>query len=197
MKNIIPKDSRYIPFTQQKLCCVPACISMIMYRHKIQLISQELLGYHLGLIVPKEELKLFWNGRTGSKPSAGYGTRINEHRFHPNKIFPKLKIPLKMIFHPIDGFLNVQEFKKYLVSIERNDKDVAVCFNWSALYGQNYSGGHLSIIDKVNLRKGEVRLIDPEYKAPKWRIVKLEKLKKAMEVHGEDKSGGFWEFLKI
>lgn len=59
MKNIIPKDTRYIPFTQQKSCCVPTSISIIMYKRNIPLIPQEVLGYYLGLIVDPEFKNLF------------------------------------------------------------------------------------------------------------------------------------------
>ncbi len=52
--EIVPKDSRYIPFSQQPYCCVPTSIQMVMYRHNIPLVPAEELGYHLGLTVPKD-----------------------------------------------------------------------------------------------------------------------------------------------
>jgi len=65
MKNIIPLATRYVPFTQQKSCCVPASISIVMYKRNIPLLPQELLGYHLGLIIDPQNKELFWNPRTG------------------------------------------------------------------------------------------------------------------------------------
>jgi len=196
MKEIVPRDSRYVPITQQRWCCVPACVSMIMYRHKIPLVYQEELGYHLGLIMPKDELKNYWNARTGLRPPAGYGTQIFKKEYYPDVAFKKLKIPLKMIFHPVDGYKSAEEFKKYLESVEKEDKDVAVCFDYGKMYNHIYVGGHVSLIDRVDFEKDEVRLIDPLYEVPKWRIVKISKLIKAMQFHTSANMGGFWEFAR-
>ncbi|MBI3335574.1 MAG: hypothetical protein HY001_03695 [Candidatus Portnoybacteria bacterium] len=196
MKEIIPRDSLYIPLVQQRWCCVPACISMVMHRHGIPLVSQELLGFYLGVVVPKEDVKLFWNVKTGRKPSSGWGTRMSEKRFNPNSMFRKLHVPLEMAFHPIGSFLDMRAYKKYLSTIEEQEKDVLACFSWGALYNKPYRGGHVCVIDRVDIRRDEIRLIDPEYDAPKWRTVSIEKLKMAMESHGK-KEGGFWEFIKI
>ena len=96
MIEIIPKDSRYVPLTQQNWCCVPTCIQMIMLKHEVPLLAAEFLGYHLGLIVPEQELKYFWNARTGKRPSSGWGTQIGNQKYEPNLVFEKLNIPLKM-----------------------------------------------------------------------------------------------------
>jgi hypothetical protein len=195
-KEIIPKNSRYVPFAQQKSCCVPACISMIMYKNKIPVLPQELLGYHLGLMVDKEYKNLFWNARTGERPPAGFGTRIDLKQYHPNNVFPKLKIPLKMIYHPISHF-NKTSFEKFITDVVKKDRDVLVCFNYGVLKNEDGYGGHVCVLDRIYPAKGIVRLIDPSVNQPKWRMVKIDKLKKAMEVHGDDKSGGFWEFVKL
>jgi len=195
-KVVIPKDSRYIPFVQQKSCCVPACISMIMYRHGIPLISQELLGYHLGLTIKRENQKLFWNARTDKRPPAGWGTQMYQERYNPNVVFPKLKIPLKVTFHS-DNLYGDKNFKKFMSDLVKEDSDVIACYDYGKLSGTNKRGGHVCLVDRVNLKKNEVRLIDPSPKEPKWRIVKIDKLKKAMEFHGGNRSGGFWVFHKI
>lgn len=195
-KEIIPKDSRYVPFAQQKSCCVPACISIIMYKNRIPLLPQELLGHHLGLIVDKEYKNLFWNTETGKRPPGGYGTRIYLKQFHPNNAFSKLKIPLKMIYHPISKFDNAS-FKKFINDMVKKNKDSMVLFDRGVLEGINKHNGHMCVLDRVYLSKGIVRLIDPSQNIPKWRMVKINRLKKAMEFHGDDKLGGFWEFVKI
>lgn len=195
-KEIIPKDSRYVPFVQQKSCCVPACISTIMYKNNIPLLSQELLGCHLGLIVRKKDKKLFWNAEIGKRPPGGYGTRIYLKQFHPNNAFSKLKIPLKMIYHPISKF-NDTSFKKFINNVIEKNKDVMVLFDRGVLEGINKHNGHMCVLDRAYPSKGIVRLIDPSQNIPKWRMVKISRLKKAMEFHGDDKSGGFWEFVKI
>jgi hypothetical protein len=195
-KEIVPKDSRYVPLAQQKSCCVPTCISMIMYKNGIPLLPQELLGYHLGLIVDKEYRELFWNVRTGKRPPSGYGTQIYLKRNHPNTIFPKLKIPLKMIYHPISRF-NQMDFEKFITDAVKKDRDMLVCFDHGILKNEESGGGHVCVLDRIYPPKEIVRLIDPSVNQPKWRLVKINKLKKAMEVHGDDKSGGFWEFIKV
>ena len=90
-----------------------------------------------------------------------------------------------------------KSFLVYLSSIEKNNKDVLVCFDEGALTGDNIRQGHVCVVDRVYIRKGLVRLIDPSVNQPKWRIVNLQKLFKAMQVHGVHKSAGFWEFKKI
>jgi hypothetical protein len=40
-------------------------------------------------------------------------------------------------------------------------------------------------------------MIDPDYDAPKWRVVDINKLYEAMKFHGPEKSGGFWELHKL
>lgn len=196
MKEIIPKDSRYIPIVQQKSCCVPASISMIMYKHEIPLISQELFGYHLGLMVAPENRKLFWNPRTGKRPLSGYGTQIYRKEFSLNIVFKKLKIPLRMIFHPISKFSD-KEFKNFIIEAAKKNKDVLACFDHGKLSGDNIQGGHVCVIDRMDIKHDTIRLIDPQNTQPKWRIVKISKLLKAMRFHGDEKSGGLWEFVVI
>jgi hypothetical protein len=194
-QEVVPSDSRYIPMTQQRWCCVPTCFSMIMYRHGIPLVSQEELGYHLGLILPKDELINYWNARTGIKPPGGYGTRIFIDKFSPNKVFAKLEIPLEMVFHSIDNFKTLDKFKKYLSTIESGEKDVIACFGFGTLHDRSYRGGHAAIIDRVSIETGDIRIIDPLYEMPKWQIHKISKLKSAMQAQGSKIMGGFWEII--
>lgn len=192
--NIIPSDTRYIPLTQQKWCCAPTCIQMVMLRHHIPLIPAELIGYHLGLVVPEDGLKYFWHARTGARPPAGYGTQTSKAAYAPNQAFKKLNIPLKMTRRLINEFKDVAGFKKYLSAVETNDTDVLICYDWGILFDKpDYQGGHVCVLDRVYLDKNEVRIIDPEYNVPKWRVVNIDKLYQAMKVHGKEKSGGFWE----
>src|SRR5882757_10032718 len=95
--EVSPKDSRYIPFTQQESCCVPTSIQMIMYRNGIPLIPAEELGYHLGLVVHTDDGPLFYDARTADTPpvSGGFGTQIRHPEHEPNTVFRKLGIPLQ------------------------------------------------------------------------------------------------------
>lgn len=190
---IVPKDSRYIPIPQQPSCCVPACISMIMYKNGIPLIPQELLGYHLGLVVRDNDKHLFWNPRTGKKPPSGYGTQIYKKQYHPNVAFKKLNIPLAMAFHGISNFKNADELEIFLENKVQVDTDLLVCFDHSALNG-SHDGGHICVVDKM-IDRSKIRLIDSQRDEPKWHIVEIALLHKAMLVHTEAKMGGVWEFI--
>ncbi len=191
--NIIPTDSRYTPLTQQRWCCVPTCIQIVMLRHSIPLVSAELIGYHMGLVVPKDELVYFWKGRTGEMPPAGYGTQAGKAKYGPNAVFKKLTIPLKMNWSLINKFPTINSFYEYLKKCSSTDADVLVCYDWGTLFDSDYHGGHVCVLDIVDISKGEVRIIDPEYKASKWKVVSINKLYEAMLFHGKEKSGGFWE----
>ncbi len=197
MKDIIPKDTRYyVPFTQQKSCCVPASISVVMYKLGIPLISQEFLGYHLGLVISKEYKHLFWNGRTGEKPRHGYGTRIGLKQYEPNSVFKKLGITIRMTTYSIDKFKTKKEFIDFISDCVNKNKNILVCFNHGVLNNDNKTDtGHVCVVDKIYKTKNIIRLIDPSSNQPKWREVNIDRLKKAMELH-PTKTGGFWELEK-
>jgi hypothetical protein len=196
MKDIIPSDSRYLPIVQQKSCCVPACISMIMYRHKLPLISQELLGYNLGLTIDGQYRKLFWNPRVGKRPPSGYGTKMYDEQFNPNRVFPKLGIPLKTIFHPINEF-TLKGLNGFLRKAEKGNRDILVAFDHGVLLNEKkkFGSGHVCVFDRLN-SGSKIRLVDPSPSQPKWRIVSLRKLKTAMDRHTKE-GGGLWEFSVI
>jgi hypothetical protein len=192
MKNIVPKDSRYIPLVQEQSCCAVACILMVMYKRSIPLIAQELLGYHLGLVVSPDNRHLFWNARTGKKPKSGFGTQIFSKLYEPNNAFKKLKIPLQFSVHHVDTFKTEKEFKKFIVDAVKADRDLLVCFDHGHFNDEEKHAGHVCVIDRIYPKKDLVRLIDPSPNRPKWRLVKIAKLKKAMELHPAN-GGSFWE----
>ena len=196
-KGIIPRDTRYVPLTQQQYCCVPTSIQMVMLRHNIPLVPTELMAHHLDIIVSPEKKKLFWNLRSVKKrPKAGWGTRIAEDRT-ANRMFHKLRIPLRIKFHLIDSFETAEDLGTYLYKRMKSDSDVLVCYDVQPLFNTENSSGHVCVFDRIDKKKGEVRFIDPERNVPKWRTVKLKKLYKAMQVHGSEHMAGCWEVAKI
>ena len=197
MKSYIPQDSRYIPLTQQKWLCVPTCIQMVMLRHRIPLVSAELMANLMGLVVPEEDLKYFWNANTGSRPNSGWGTQVGKPQWGPNSVFKKLGIPLSMSWNLIHKFKDKDKFSAYLAELETRDVDTLVCYDWGTLFEKNHHGGHLCVLDRVDMKNHTVRIIDPEYEAPKWRTVSIDALYAAMQFHGKEKSGGFWELKKV
>lgn len=195
----VPTDSRYVPLTQQRWCCVPTCIQMVMLRHEIPLLSAELIGYHMGLIIPEDAKGLFWNARTGQQPPAGYGTQAGKPQYGPNAVFKKLNIPLHMTWSLISSFTSINEVISYLTERNQNNCDTLVCFDWATLFdpSSNYHNGHVCVLDQIDLERNIIRLIDPDPYAPKWREVTIEALYTAMKFHGKEKSGGFWELTKM
>ncbi len=177
---------------QQRWCCVPACISMIMYKNKIPLLPQEYLGYHLGLILPEEDRVLFWKTRSGKEPQAGWGTQIEKKRFSPNTVLPKLNIPLVMKFNAGKQFTG-NDLLAFLLEAETRDRDLLVCFDNGALMNSKKHGGHVCLFDRVEVKSRTVRLIDPSSNQPKWRFVKIEDLLRGINYH-LNKSAGIWEF---
>jgi len=197
MSNIIPKDSRYIPMTQQKSCCVPACFSIIMYKLKIPLIPQELFGYYLGLKVAPKSKKLFWNARSGKRRKSGYGTNLHYKDYKPEVVFKKLNIPLEINMLNVDNFETKNDFLDFVVDKIKKDKHLIVCFDHGTLSGEiDKHGGHTTVVDQIYPSKNEIRLIDPSPNRPKWRVVNIARLYKAMKLHPAG-GGGVWEFKKV
>ena len=196
-KAVIPKDTRYVPLTQQPYCCVPTCIQIIMLRHSIPLQSAELMAHHMAIVVAPEKKKLFWNLPSMKKcPVSGYGTKLSEN-LTANPMFKKLKIPLRMNFNLIDSFNGKDELMKYLSKRVKTNKDTIICYDYGTLFNTGRHSGHVCVLDRVDTSKGEVRFIDPESNVPKWRTVKVSKLYKAMKNHGGAYMAGCWEVTKI
>ena len=178
---------RYIPITEQRYCCVPACIQMILLRRNISLKSQEEIGYDLGLTVPKKDKKLFKKVRIGKKPGAGWGTQVGKPAYSINSFFKKSRINLKEEFFFLVEPIRIKQFLKENL----NKKDIIVCFNYQRLYNKaGDATGHVSVIE--NIKGNYLNLIDPEYNVPKHRRVSLKKLSEAIKLHGKEKRAGFW-----
>lgn len=193
-KDIVPKNSRYIPFTQQAKCCAPTCIQMVMYKNGIPLVPAEEIGYHLGLIVPPSEESLFYNVRVSDvKPPAGYGARVYMEEFEPNGAFKKLNIPLTLSVKKIAEFGSSEEVFAFMEKAEDENKDMLFCFNHGALIDdKDRDWGHLVLFDRII--DGQYRIIDPSPTRPKWRTVSPEKMFHAMKIHGEKPTAaGIWE----
>lgn len=173
--------SRYIPLTQQPFCCMPASVQMVLLKQKLPLLSQEDIGYDIGLIVPKSYKKLLPGARTGKMPPSGWGTQ--ERKYPLNNFFRKYGIPLR------SQFLRPSEIQNVGQWIEENIKkgnDILACFNYGLLYGGK-GRGHVSVVESIS--DNDVMLIDPSRRnVPKYRKVKLARLLAAMERHP---TGGF------
>lgn len=193
--NIIPPDSRYTPLTQQPYCCVPTCIQMIMLRHQIPLQPAELLGYHMGLVVPESDSKYFYHARTGQPWPSGYGTNISLPEYSPNAVFQKLHIPLTLSTKLIDQFPDIASFRAYLQLLSTTQSDTLICYDWPSLRDPDETDhwGHVCVLDRVFLDTDTIRFIDPSRSSPKWVTVTIPDLYQSMRTHGAANSAGFWE----
>lgn len=191
---VTPQNFRYIPFTQQPACCVPTCIQMVMYRHNIPLVPVEKIGYELGLTVHPDRAHLFYNVRISEKrPAAGYGTRIYDPEYEPNKAFDRLNIPLKFKIQSITEFNSADSLLNAIQKAEKSDVDLLLCFHHGTLIDDPEKDyGHVCVFDRVI--DGKIRIIDPSPDQPKWRTVNVKKMYTAMVKHGEKRSAGLWEF---
>lgn len=183
MKNIIPRDTRYVPFTQQKSCCVPASISMIMYRLGVPLVSQEELGYHLGLVLDKESRQLFWSPRAGKKPPTGYGVQTYKDQFSLRVAFKKLHLPIKVLEHHIDSFADKAALVAFISTGINDNKHFMAILGNDVLNGTRKNGGHACVIDRIYPKRDIIRLIDPSVARAKWREIKIAKFIKALKLH--------------
>jgi len=170
---------------------------MVMVRRGVDLVDQETIANELGLIVPDKDKHLYKDARTGPKPKAGYGTQVLTKEFSDkydiNKFFKKYNIPLKFThFYPSDK----EDLTKQLLDLLSNDHDIAVSFSYGRLYGTDYLGGHLSLVDEFDDDTGTVTLVDPERNVPKFREVSIDDLFKAIKHHGKQNAAGFWIFNK-
>lgn len=165
-----------------------------MYKNGIPLVSAEEIGYHLGLIVPPAEKRLFYNVRVSEvEPPAGYGTRIYMKEFDPNGAFKKLNIPLTLNVKKIVEFDSSVDAFDFSKKAEEENRDILFCFNHGALTDDmERDWGHLVLFDRII--EGSYRIIDPSPTHPKWRTVSPEKMFFAMKKHGEKPTAaGIWE----
>lgn len=190
-----PNDSRYIPFTQQKACCVPTSTLMIMYKNGIPLVPAEELGYRLGLTVSPDMASLFYNARTSPKPptDAGYGTQVSDPRYSFRKAFDDLDIPLTATMLNIDDVKNYGELTEKLQEIESRDGDTLLCFDHGTVRVNGTHNGHVVVFDR--LIEDKIRIIDASTKHPKWRLVEPKLMYEAMKNHPTG-HGGLWMFDK-
>jgi hypothetical protein len=188
-------SSRYIPFVQQPYCCVPTCFQIVMYKRNIPLLSQDELAYEMGLMVPEKDAYLFNKVHVSDEPSSGWGTQIQKEQFHPNTVFPRLSIPLRVEQLFIKDLKDQNGLKTLLQAIQKEDGDALVCFDYGKLWDLTIKGGHVCVFDRID--GNAVYLIDPERNVPKYRKTDIGKLFEAMDFHGDENAAGVWNIHKV
>lgn len=183
--------NRYIPFIQQKYCCLPACLQMIIYKNWFPLLSQEEIWWNLWLIVSEDDAWLFGNVRTWTEPHSWRWTQVYKIPYSVNWFFRKNKMRLmeKNFF-----LTKVWESRKFIQDSIDLDNDIIVCFNYAKLYWEWNDWWHLSVIESMEW--DEITLIDPSYNTPKFRKVALKDLLKAVSYHWKENVWWFWLITK-
>ncbi|HVS58669.1 MAG TPA: hypothetical protein VHD60_02940 [Candidatus Saccharimonadales bacterium] len=189
--SVTPIGTRYVPFSQQPYCCVPTCLQVVLYKNSLPLQPQEEIGAQLGLVVPPEEEKCFWNVAISKEiPMAGYGTRIQEPEYGLEHFLTKNRLPFTGEFQLSSSLKSPQALRHRLAKLQADDADVLICFRSGMVYGNGHTNGHVCVFDI--LEENTVRLIDPIPNFPKWRSVEIEKLFEAIKLHEDKRMGGLW-----
>jgi hypothetical protein len=179
---------RYDPITEKPYCCVPAVLQMIQARRGIRSMSQEDIGWQLGLIVPPELESKFVKVRTGPKPQAGYGTQTSKPEFSIERYFDRNHLPLSL------ARVSPPTRKDLIASIETalgQDNDVVLCFDSRRLFGDG-DIEHVALIEAFNKASGEVTVVDPAIGAPKRRSTTVAGIFETIRKHDVSAFGGLW-----
>lgn len=163
---------------------------MVMYKNNLPLISQEDIGYELGLTVPAESAHLFQRVRT-EKPASGlWGTQIGDEKYEINSVLAQLQFPLKVDIKHVDSIGSSEELLELLKQVEQTNGDALVCFKYGKLWGTDSTSGHVCVFDKVI--EGRIILVDPGQETPKLREVEPKELYASMVAHASAVFPGLW-----
>jgi hypothetical protein len=150
--------------------------------------SQDEIGWELGLIVPAEASSEFTKVRTGPKPRAGYGTRISNPRFSIENYFIRNHLPLSITRvsppSPVELISIIEVF------FDRDD-DVVLCLNSQHLFGDG-DIEHVFLIEEYSSTKGQVTVVDPAIGAPIYRVTTVDHIFKTIQEHNVSALGGLW-----
>lgn len=179
---------RYDPITEKPFCCVPAVLQMIQLRRGLRSMTQDEIGWELGLLVPPGMKCEFSKVRTGPEPLAGYGTQTSKSEFSIEKYFDRNQLPLFIKrFSPS----SLNEMITIIDVALAQDNDIVLCFNSQLLFGAGDTE-HVSLIEEFNMAKGHVVVVDPAIGAPKRRITTIVEIFKTLQNHKVSKIGGLW-----
>jgi hypothetical protein len=161
---------------------------MIQERRGLDIMSQDEIGWELGLIVPHEMKSEFIKVRTGSMPQAGYGTQTSKSEYSVERYFDRNQLPLSITR------VSPSSIKEMISTIETafaQDKDIVLCFNSHFLFGDG-DVEHVSLIEDFNKDNRQITMVDPAIGVPKRRITTINKVFKTIQNHNVSEIGGFW-----
>ena len=179
---------RYDPIIEKPYCCIPAVLQMIQVRRGFRSMTQDEIGWELGLLVPPYIKSEFTKVRTGPKPKTGYGTRTSEPEFSIENYFYRNRLPLSITR------LLPSSLKEMISIIEltlKQENDIILCFNSQHLFGDG-DLEHVSLIEAFNKANDQVTVIDPAIEAPKVRFTTSVEVFKTIQNHGISRNSGLW-----
>ena len=179
---------RYDHITEKPHCCVPAVLQMIQARRGLSIMSQDEIGWELGLIVPAEVKSEFIKVRTGPKPPVGYGTQVSKPQFSIEKYFVRNRLPLSI---KRVSATSVSELRSIFVSALDKDDDTVLCLNSLYLFGEG-DIEHVFLIEKYNESTGQVTIVDPAIGAPIHRDNAVDSIFVTIKNHNASTISGIW-----
>ncbi|NCC21235.1 MAG: hypothetical protein EOM26_02090 [Alphaproteobacteria bacterium] len=200
---IVPQDSRYVPLQQQPYSCCPTSFQIVMLRHGMPLVPAELIGWHMGLVVPPEDAKFFYNPRISvEEPPIGYGTQVGLiDEYHPSKAMERLGIPFRVDIQTIDNFPTLESFVTALQEVVDRDGDVLFCLRWGDVLDEDKAAapidptmGHVCVFDR--LVDGKIRIVDPA-RGRKWRVFEPWHIYHSLQHHGLERKAGLWYIHRL
>ena len=150
--------------------------------------SQDEIGWALGLIVPPGIKSEFTKVRTGSEPRAGYGTQTSKPEFSIERYFERNQLPLSITR------VSPSTLEEMISTIEaafKQDNDIILCFNSRLLFGDG-DGEHVSLIEAFDKDRGQITVVDPAIDPPKRRVASINCTFAVIQKHGVSASGGLW-----
>jgi len=152
----------YRPFYQLPFCCVPATIQWILYRHNLDIIDQEMIGYELGLRLPKKVSYFFSNPDLKYYPNnvtIQWGTQIFTKGYTINDFFKKYNIPFRISKQHY--FDNKQDLRRFLINNLKNNNDIILRLNNKLLNKDKKGCGHFSLIIQYDSNNRIITIGDP------------------------------------
>lgn len=193
MKKIFIKPE-YIPLTQQRLCCVPCAIQWILLRRGLKLVSQEIIGKHLGLTVPPKYKHLYVEKiKIGKKkPKGGWGT-TKDSDSDINNFFRKSKISLSVKKVPHS---EIKDAVKLISDNLKKGNDI-MAITYMAAFDPKQRFGHTLLICGIELGKQpKVMVGDPDFEEKKFYWLDLKKLVLGMDPKIGKTERAFYVFSK-
>ena len=179
---------RYDRIAEKPYCCVPAVLQMIQARRGLRSMSQDEIGWELGLIVPPEVKSEFTKVRTGPKPPAGYGTQMSNPQFSIENYFVRNHLPLSITRISASSLV---ELNSIIGAALDQDDDIVLCLNSLHLFGDG-DLEHVFLMESYNRASGQVTVVDPAIGAPMLRITTVDRIFETMQEHNVSALGGLW-----